>query len=212
LIEAQASEREAMRQQLGVQDKTVLVYVGKFGGRYLQKEMTEFFTTARDVIPNLFFLVLTQSDPDLIGQEFARREVPAEQFAILQSPPDRVGAYLAASDVALSLVEAFPSTVAMSPTKLGEYLAAGLPVVCNPGIGDVDAILTEHRVGVTVPEFKEAHYRQAAQEVLLLLKDNAVRERCRSAAHATVSLQEIGVPRYHQLYTRVARLAAEPRA
>lgn len=203
-IEAQNSEREAVRHQLGLNDKTVMVYVGKLGGWYLQAEMVDFFAQAQSAIPNLHFLVLTQSEPEMIVSEFARRKIDPTDYTITRSAPDRVGAYLAAADFAISFIAAFPSKIASSPTKLGEYLAAGLPVVCNPGVGDVDLIVERYQVGATVPEFEDLHYCETAIKVLSLAGDEAVAQRCREAAHATTSLQETGVPRYHQLYNDVA--------
>jgi hypothetical protein len=146
----------------------------------------------------------------MIEAEFTRRAVPAADYTITRSAPDQVGAYLAASDFAISFIAAFPSKIASSPTKLGEYLAAGLPVVCNPGVGDVDLIVERYEVGVTVAEFEEEHYRGAATKVLSLVANDAASERCRKAAHATTSLHETGVPRYHQLYTAVATTIGAP--
>ncbi|MDF2440857.1 MAG: hypothetical protein JWN98_1841 [Abditibacteriota bacterium] len=203
-IEDQAAEREAMRQALHLDGKTVMVYVGKFGGWYMQAEMVDFFADAKTIIPDLHFLVLTQSEPELIATEFARRNVPQSDFTITRSAPNRVGAYLAASDFAISFIAAFPSKIASSPTKLGEYLAAGLPVVCNPGVGDVDLIVERYQIGATIPEFEALHYRDAAAQMSELVGDAAVAARCRQAAHSTTSLQETGVPRYHQLYSDVA--------
>src|SRR6185503_659419 len=59
-IQAQSGEREPMRQRLGLDGKTVVVYVGKLGGLYMQHELVDFFVEARKVLDNLHFLVLTQ--------------------------------------------------------------------------------------------------------------------------------------------------------
>ena len=52
-----------IRPQLGLGDRPVMAYVGKFTGRYMDAEMVDFFDTARRRLqPELFFLVLTQAD------------------------------------------------------------------------------------------------------------------------------------------------------
>lgn len=203
-IENLAGEGAAKRAELHLDGKTVMVYVGKFGGWYMQAEMADFFAAARSVVPDLHFLVLTQSDPKLIENELAGRGLAPDAYTITRSPPEAIGGYLAASDFAISFIAACPSKIASSPTKLGEYLAAGLPVVCNPGVGDVDTILHRYCAGVMVSEFEPESYRQAARAMLALLADEAVRTRCHTAAAATASLQEIGLPRYDELYRAVA--------
>jgi len=204
LIESQAGERDEMRARLGLTDKTVLVYVGKFGGWYLQDKMADFFASARREIADLHFLILTQSERELIESELARHGLPPASFTVTQAPHERVGAFLAASDIALSFIEAAPSKIASSPTKIGEYLAAGLPVVCNPGVGDVDLVMDEFGVGAVVREWSEAAYVAAARQALALSRE-LVAPRCREAAQQVASLDKIGVPRYDRLYRAIAR-------
>lgn len=203
-IEEQSAEREAMRDKLNLNGKTVLIYVGKFGGWYMQSEMVDFFAAARQVLPDLHFLVLTQSDRQLILDEFKRHGIAEDAFTVTQSAPDRVGAYLAAADFAISFIQACPSKISSSPTKFGEYLAAGLPVVCNPGVGDVDTIVLRHDVGALVEAFTAEAYQVAARRMLELSRDSSLCERCRTAAHAHASLEEIGGPRYDSLYREIA--------
>ena len=204
-IEAQQNERAPIRQQLGLTDKTVMIYVGKFGGWYLQAEMVNFFAQAREQMPNLHFLVLSQSERELIAREFARLGLSEEHFTLMQVEPARVGACLWASDFSISFIRALPSKVASSPTKIGEYLAAGLPLVCNTGVGDMDTIVEEHRVGVSIDEFTPDNYSHAVATIAPLIGDLEVKNRCQRAARAHASLQEVGVPRYCALYEQVAR-------
>lgn len=204
LIESQAGRRDEMRARLGLEGKTVLVYVGKFGGWYLQDKMADFFETARRVIPDLHFLILTQSERSLIESELQRHGIPPGSFTVTQAPHSEVGAYLAASDIALSFIEAAPSKIASSPTKIGEYLAAGLPVVCNPGVGDVDLVMDQFGVGAVVREWSEEAYKSAARQALDLSRGD-VAPRCRQAAQQVASLEKIGVPRYDRLYRAIAR-------
>lgn len=204
-IEAQEHQRAQMREELGLTDKTVMIYVGKFGGWYLQAEMVDFFAKAREQMPNLHFLVLSQSERELIAQEFERAGIGEEHFTLMQVEPAAVAAYLWASDFSISLIRALPSKIASSPTKIGEYLAAGLPLVCNTGVGDMDTIVEEHQVGVSFDEFTPANYSHAAATIAPLIGDSEIKARCQRAARAHASLQEVGVPRYCALYEEVAR-------
>ena len=204
-IEAQEIERAQIREQLDLNDKTVMIYVGKFGGWYLQAEMVDFFAKARETMPNLHFLVLSQSERELITKEFARAGLDETHFTLMQVAPARVGAYLWAADFSISFIEALPSKIASSPTKIGEYLAAGLPLICNTGVGDMDTIVEEHQVGVTLDNFTPANYSHAATAIVPLIGNEAIKERCQRAARAHASLQEVGVPRYCALYEQVAR-------
>ena len=87
---------------------------------------------------------------------------------------------------------------------MGEYLAAGLPIVCGAGIGDVDELLADYRIGVLVETFGSAELTRAAREVLSLICDTDHAERSRRAARERLSLAEVGIPAYDGLYVRLA--------
>ena len=124
-----------------------------------------------------------------------------------RAEPDEVGRYLAAADFGISFIRRCFSKISSSPTKIGEYLGAGLPVVSSAGIGDVDGLLGGGEVGVLVDDFSRAGYESAARAVLALLDDPRTADRCRSVAHRHLSLREVGIPRYDRLYREVAALS-----
>jgi glycosyltransferase involved in cell wall biosynthesis len=181
-----------------------VVYVGKLTGVYMDLEMADFFAVARRVQPELALLVVTQSPPDSIIGELQRAAVPEDAYRITSARPQDVGAHLAAADFAICFCHPKPSLIAASPTKIGEYLAAGLPVVSGPDVGDTDTILHDERAGVVVTEFSDAGYERAAEAVLALAAQSDSRERCRAVARRVFSLEDVGIPRYDALYRRVA--------
>ena len=60
-----------MRRTLGLGARPVLAYVGKLGGWYMDAEMADFYVAARDAIPGLHFLVVTQADRGAIERRLA---------------------------------------------------------------------------------------------------------------------------------------------
>ena len=191
--------RDATRRELGLEGVPVLVYVGKLTGWYMDREMARFFAAAREVLPGLRFLVLTQHDPGPILRELGelRREA-----TVTSAPPEEVGRYLAAADLAISFIRPSFSKISSSPTKVGEYLAAGLPIVHSAGVGDVDALLDGH--GVLVRDYSPAGLRRAAIDAAALMADPGLPDRCRSVARRELDLATVGIERYGALYARVA--------
>jgi glycosyltransferase involved in cell wall biosynthesis len=203
---ASAATEADVREELRADERPIMIYVGKFTGWYLHGEMVDFFAAARELEPDLLFVVLSQSDPEIIRREFARAGIPTSDFRVTQSEPTKVGGYLRAADFGVSFVRPCFSKISSSPTKVGEYLAAGLPVVSTAGIGDVDELLVENRVGVLVRDFAPGAYQSAARSALELARDRDARERCRAVAREKLSLADVGIPRYDELYREVAAL------
>lgn len=107
-------------------------------------------------------------------------------------PFDQMPAELAGAHVGLSLCrsDAGISLAAAMPTKIGEFLASGRPVVVNAILGDMAAIIQHHRCGVVVASQSTEAVATAAEELLVLLADPELPARCRAAAEAHFSLHQ----------------------
>lgn len=176
-----------------------LVYAGSIGGRYLLGEMIECFKTLRDQRPGSRFLLLTRTNRAQVERAFDERGVDGDSYSIISAAPAEVPARLRTADIAISFIRQSDAVTGMSPTKIGEYLAAGLPIISMSG-GDTDAILQDAGVGVVVSRLTARDYEQAAERVLALLKRDDIAGRCRAAARKIFSLDEVGGPRYVALY------------
>ncbi len=128
---------ERVLARLDLRGRPIMIYVGKLSEPYLDREMVEFFAVARASNPGLAFLVLTQASPASILSEFSRAGIPEADYRITRAEPAELGAHLGVADFAIAFCRPGFSRIAMSPTKVGEYLGAGLPVVSGPGIGDL---------------------------------------------------------------------------
>lgn len=182
-----------------------MVYVGKLGGWYWDEAMLDFLEAARVSMPGLRLDVWTQSDATGMREMVVARGLTAH-VSFDSTTPDRIPDVLARADAGLSFIRPTPSKAASSPTKIGEYLAAGLPVVANSGIGDVDALLAGSGeagpVGVIARADGEG-MREAATALEALLGAPDLRERCRRAAEEGLDLESVGWPRYRAVYQRL---------
>jgi glycosyltransferase involved in cell wall biosynthesis len=202
-----AGKAEAKR-RLGVGMRPVALYVGSTTGSYRFDELADFVVALRDAEPDLYLLVLTQREVRRVTDQLVRRGFAPPDFSVRAVPPAEVATHAAAADVGLAFIEPTYAKQASSPTKIAEYLACGLPVVVTAGIGDLDAQIADARVGVLVRRPDEAGHRRAVDELLPLLRDPGLGERCCATAAALFDLETVGGPRYVGLYQRL--LAATP--
>ena len=108
---------------------------------------------------------------DEIVAEAARQHVAidADDFRIIASDRAKVPHWLGAVDVATSFIMPTWSSLGVSPTKVGEYLASGVPVIANRGIGDVGEIIAETQGGHLMNEFSDEDLEAAAKAFFGLL-------------------------------------------
>jgi len=197
--------RHSIRNKLNVNGRRVLVYVGALGGWYLTSEMADFVALAHERDATIFALVLTQSEAhaESLKSRLIQLGLSPEDFRVGGVSPDEVAEYLAAADIAFCFIKPGYSKKSSSPTKIGEFLASGLAVLCNAGIGDTDDLLVANRVGVLVETFGREAYIQALREVDELAADTNLRQRCRAVAERCFDLGTIGGARYRRLYVSV---------
>lgn len=125
--------------------------------------------------------------------------VPATVRAL---PPHEVPDALHSGDVGVSLCVSSFSKIASAPTRFAEYLAVGMPVVVNDGIGDVAAIVEEHRVGVVLHGEDDLAMRDATDSLRALLGEEGVPERCRQVARELFDVDS-GTRSYARIYSRL---------
>jgi glycosyltransferase involved in cell wall biosynthesis len=192
--------RSATREARAWNHRFVCAYVGKLGGWYPVELIASFFAALRRQEATAFLYVATQSEPDALERALAREGIRREDWTSEQIASSDVLGVLAAADAGLSLILPCPSKRASSPTKVGEYLAAGVPVVSTPGIGDCDALFSGHRVGVITAGTGAADFASAATALIELSQDAGTRERCARVAQEHLSLNRVGAVRYAKLY------------
>lgn len=181
-----------------------VVYAGSVTGLYLLEEMGRFFLKIRERRAGATLRILTQSSGEEAAERLKRVGLRVEDFRIGAVSPDEVPGYLRSAHLGLSFRKRTFSQIAASPTKVPEYLAAGLGVVCNAGIGDTDDLLRDERVGIVVESFSEEELAEAALKALALVEDSSTSARAVEVARKHFDLREVGGARYRNVYRRLA--------
>jgi hypothetical protein len=107
--------------------------------------------------------------------------------------------------VSICKLDAGPSLTAAMPTKLGEFLACGRPIVVNKGLGDMDAFIEDFNVGVVLDGSAE-NLSKSAIRFAELLADRDLPNRCRSLAETHFNMN-IGTENYLRLYQKMLKVS-----
>jgi glycosyltransferase involved in cell wall biosynthesis len=193
-------ERAKLRAELDLEDRFTFVYSGSLDGWYLTEEMADFFASVVRKRNDAHLLWLTTGSRERVRQLMSARGISADHFSIRTVPPKEMPSYLAAGDVGLSFIKRCFSKLASSPTKNGEYLACGLPIVINAGIGDSDSLVDESQAGVLIDNFDEHDFDAAWTAIQELVNDPNIQAKARAAAEKVFDLNSVGAERYARLY------------
>jgi glycosyltransferase involved in cell wall biosynthesis len=147
--------RSSIRQKYGIGEKqTVLVYLGKFGGMYMEDEAFDFFALCQHHL-NTWVMIITPENPEKILSLCRKYSVDEEKVIVTSLTREEIPSYLSASDAGFVAVRQWPSKVYCSPIKTGEYLACGLPVIVPSGISDDGPSLEQLGIGLIIKSLKK---------------------------------------------------------
>ena len=180
-----------------------VVYAGSLLGLYLVEEMGRFFRAVKRLRPNAFLRILSVSSPSHGTAALQRAGLTEDDFEITTAAPDQVPTYLNKAHLGISFRKATFAQIAASPTKIPEYLAAGLPVVCNSGIGDMDELVERERVGVVLQRLDQQSYEIAAARAVEIAEDPRISDRARHVAQHYFDLETVGGKAYVDVYGKL---------
>jgi len=200
LFKFDSDQRAQRRRELGIGNQFVIVYSGSIDGWYLTEQMADFFAVLLKKDPAFHFLWLVPNNHDRISNLMEEHGVRRENYSVIGVPAREVPSYLSASDAGLAFIKPCLSKVASSPTKYAEYLACGLPLIINTGIGDSDVLITEDKAGVLIHDFSETEYLKAGTAIRTFTGNST---RMREIAARRFDLRNVGAERYARLYEKV---------
>lgn len=198
LFKFDEQQRARIRSELNLGERLTLVYSGSLDGWYLTEEMADFFASVVRKRNDAHLLWLTMGSRERVRQLMSSRGISEDNFSIHSVAPKQMPSYLAAGDVGISFIKRCFSKLASSPTKNAEYLACGLPIVINAGIGDSDKLVDEWHAGILINDFDTTW--TAMQQ---LINDPNIKAKVRSVAEKVFDLETVGAERYADLYKSV---------
>jgi glycosyltransferase involved in cell wall biosynthesis len=92
------------------------------------------------------------------------------------------------------------SLSAAVPTKIGEFLASGRPVIVSSGIGDLDQMLSNTKTGVIIDH--RDSLKEVGQQIDEIIRDPKTPDRCRELAMEHFDMEK-SIDRYLDIYERM---------
>lgn len=172
-------------------------YLGSIGTWYMLSEMLTFYKYLLEFRPNARFLFITTEPPEMILSEARKLEIPTQQIQIQKAKRKEVPTLLAQSDLSIYFIKPLYSKKASSPTKMGEILAMGIPIIANTEVGDHQFLFEKYNCGLLLDKFEASSYQAIIKQLDTL--DKIPKATLREVAMDYYSLGK-GVELYKQVY------------
>ena len=177
-----------------------LGYLGSIGTWYMLDEMLDFFKVLLEKYPTAKFKFITNENPDFILSKATKKGLEKKYFDIAAAKRQEVPTELAKIDIGIFFIKPVFSKQASSPVKQGEFMAMGIPVITNSGIGDTDSVIQRYNSGILINDFTLSDYRKAVREIEKLRTASKIN--LLKGASEYFSL-EYGVETYNTVYAKI---------
>ena len=196
-----ASLKKEFKEELKISDDDIIIsYLGSIGGWYLIDEMMRFCKLLSDKIPAAKFLFISPHLHDTIAAAAGKYGLSPDKLIVKKGKRHEVPVLLSFSDYAVFFIKPCYSKISSSPTKHGEIMAMGIPVITNHGIGDVDEIVTKYNSGYIVNDFSDESFNSVVDKIAN--SNPFSKEVIRDGAKDFYSL-EIAIERYRYVYMKI---------
>lgn len=175
----------------------IISYSGSLGTWYLLDEMLQFFFCLLLKKTEAKFLFITHEPEEKILQQAQQLKIASEKIIIVAGTRDKMPLLLSLSNASIFFIKNSFSKKASSPTKMGEVMSMGIPLICNSGVGDVAEIISQSCAGICVSSFIKENFEIAIDQLdeLITIDPNKISE----SAQKYFSL-ESGIEKYSRIY------------
>lgn len=193
--------RNQFKAELNIQEGDIIVsYLGSIGGWYLVDEMMRFCKMLSDAMPQVKFLFISPHLHEVIVAASKKYNLAPEKLLVKHVQRHEVPVLLSFSTYSIFFIKQCYSKISSSPTKHGEIMAMGIPVITNSGVGDVKEIVENYNAGFVLNDFTE----QSFVHIIDQLKSNPSfnRKAIREGAISFYGL-DVAEERYCKVYKRI---------
>ncbi len=160
------TQRESWRRDLKIsKDDFVISYLGSIGGWYLTDELMRFFKILSNKMPAAKILFISPHRHEDIKFVATKYGLNPDMIITQKANRQQVPELLSLSQYSVFFIKPCYSKQSSSPTKHGEIMAMGIPIITNGGVGDVETIVNRYQSGIVVEDFTETAFEAAALQV-----------------------------------------------
>ncbi len=180
----------------------VISYLGSLSTWYMPEQMLKFFKQITLKYHNAKLLFITKEPKKLILNLLKKYNIPDNKIIITQARRKEVPVLLSLSKISIFFIKPVFSKKASSPTKMGEIMSMGIPIICNTGIGDTDKIINDTKTGIVINKLNNDEYDKAIDNIESLLSIS--HEKIRETAIKYFSINK-AIESYNNLYEIVGK-------
>lgn len=179
----------------------VLSYVGSIGTWYMTDEMMQFYQACLSIHPQTKLLFISNSSKEEVFTYATKNKVPTDNIIVIAGKRNDMPYLISLSTFSLFFIKPLYSKKASSPTKQGEIMSLGIPIICNANVGDTASIINKYHAGFVIDQFNASTYTAVATKLKHFVYN---KQEIRNGALEFYDLSK-GIERYASVYAKLLK-------
>ena len=198
------SDLDKFNIKLTRQDKSSLTlgYVGTATGWYMFDEVLIFYKYLKEKKPRSHLRIINMNEHVFIKNKLHKHNISLKDIYLGNSSFDNIPIEMTKIDFGIFFIKPSYAKKASCATKLGEFLASGIPCITNMGVGDHSEIIKKNNTGIILEKFDHSNYDKTIKLIEEFNSDYKLKDRCIITANDFFSLEK-GVLSYSKIYSTI---------
>ena len=180
-------------------EEFILGHIGSVHTAYDINPVLQLYKGLFNKFGHIRLLVINRDSHEYLKTQIEKLDISKENIEVVRAEFLDIPNLIKKIDFGCFFANENLSIKGSMPTKLGEFLACGVPVICNPINLDVSELIQKNKVGI-ISDFNSSLNLEALYaEMLQLSKSNDTRDNCRNIAESYFSI-ESGIEKYEKVY------------
>jgi len=165
----------------------------------MRHEMLQYLAYILRSVDRARILIVTRENHCNLRCDAEQAGIPGNRIVFARADFADMPLFIRLFDVGMFFIRPVASKRGSAATKLAEFLACGVPVIINDGVGDSGDIVRKGRVGLVLPRVDMETFEHSLLDVRALLADREVASRCRGLARELFDVER-AVYKYRRVY------------
>ena len=175
-------------QRIPINEYINFCHLGSVQSAYNIEKTLKLFSSFLDINKNLkIYFYLNNNEIKKINKIISKFNISKKNYSISSLEKNEVPENLANMSIGIFYCNTNFSIKGSFPTKIGELLSCGVPLICNDFNKHITDFINHNKIGI-ISDFNSVNYKIIFEDLNKLLRKNKIREKCNQVAINNLSL------------------------
>ncbi len=176
-------------------------HLGSLESAYNVEKVIIFFNSLLKINNKINIFFYTNQNPQKLNYLIKKYNIPKKNYTIENLDKRKLISKLQYIDIGIFCCNKNFSIKGSYPTKIGEFLACGIPIICNNFNKEVFDLIVKNKIGI-INEFKDQNYSIVLKKIKKMINSKKINSISRKICEEKLSIEK-GTEKFLRIYKNI---------